>query len=137
MVKAGNVFRSITRTERAHCKLNTHAHTEHVFLMKAVYKRAGQPYSMRSSAWVYGYVCVYVPIAWFCVCSALNYHFTVHTWGVETHLQTAFKAISCCVCVYMCAVMCLYACFWYEPSTAALPYVAETLLKLLQQQPFI
>lgn len=33
LVEAGNVFRSITRTERAHCTLNTHRHTEHVFPM--------------------------------------------------------------------------------------------------------
>lgn len=52
LVEAGNVFRSITRTDRAHCTVNTYSYIEHVFLMKVLFGRAGHPYSMRSSGWM-------------------------------------------------------------------------------------
>lgn len=67
LAEAGNVFRSITRSERARCTLKTHAHTQHVFPMEVTYGRVGQPYIMRSSGLLDACVCV--PICMFlCDC---------------------------------------------------------------------
>lgn len=62
LFEAGNVFRSITRTERAHCTLNVHI--EHVFLMKAVYVWEGWSAIQYEVIWLMYVYCEYV---WLCV----------------------------------------------------------------------
>lgn len=98
--EAGNVFRSITRTERARCTPSTYAHSGHVFPMKTMLVREScsaiqyEVNRLGVCMWCILQVCVSV------CCLRPNYHLN--------HSQTC-KSGNGHVC----------ASYWCLPSTAA------------------
>lgn len=93
LFKAGNLFRSITRTERAHCMVNTHA---------CVSNESGVWESWSSIQYeviwlgVFKYVQIY---ACLCVWSAMNYHLTVRSCGSGDALTLTAACVRACACV--------------------------------------
>lgn len=105
LVISGNVFRSITRTERAPCKLNMHSHTQ-------------QTCVSNDGGWG-GWSAIHDEVIWlgvgervrlytcFCMRSALRYHLTIHTSRGNGNTLTLQAALQPCICVLR---VCVRAC---------------------------
>lgn len=104
LVITGNVFRSITRTERAPCKLNMHSHTQQT----CVSNDGGGGWSAIHDEVIWLGVGERVRLyTCFCMRSALRYHLTIHTSRGNGNTLTLPGCITamylCAACVRVCA----------------------------------